>query len=155
MSNKLLWLFIKLMKFFMKIKLTWMAKFVSFFIRIFLSAQFPPEVTIGNGTVFGYGGLAVVLHKDAIIGSNCRIGTGVTLGSKNPDIRAPKIGNNCFIGSGAKILGGITIADDCVIGANAVVTSDIPSRSIAVGIPAKIIKSDIDIAQYNESFYKQ
>lgn len=153
MSNKLLWVFIKLMWFLERIHFSFLAKFVSFFIRIFFSAQIPPEVKVGSGTVFGYGALAVVLHKDSVIGVNCRIGSGVTLGSRNPDIGAPDIGDNTFVATGAKVLGGIQIGKDCVIAANAVVVSDVPDRSIVAGIPAKVIKSDIDISLYNESFY--
>lgn len=141
------------MQFFEKLKLSFLAKLISIFLRILMSAQIPPDVKIGSGTVFGYGGLAVVLHKNAVIGQNCRIGTSVTLGSKNPDTRAPVIGNNCFIGSGAKILGGVRVGDNCVIGANAVVTSDIPDCSVAVGIPARVVKRGIDITNYNENFY--
>lgn len=153
MTNKILWIFIHLMRFFYKVKLRFIAKFVSFFIRIFFAAQIPPEVQIGKNVVFGYGGLSVVLHKDSIIGNNCRIGSGVTLGSKNPDTRAPVIGNNCFIATGAKVLGGVVIGDDCVIGANAVVTCDVESKSIVVGIPARVIKTNIDISKYNETLY--
>ncbi len=150
----MLWFFIKLMWLLEKVHLSFLSKFVSFFIRIFFSAQIPPEVKVGKGTVFGYGALAVVLHKDSVIGSNCRIGSGVTLGSRNPDIGAPKIGDNTFVATGAKILGGIHIGKDCVVAANAVVVSDVADRSIVAGIPAKVVKSDIDISLYNESFYQ-
>jgi len=154
MSNKLLWLFIKQMHFFLRFRLSVISRLISFFIRIVFSAQIPPETSIGKNTVFGYGGLAVVLHKDAVIGENCRIGAGVTLGSRVPDIRAPIVGNNCFIAAGAKILGGVKIGDDCVVGANAVVTKDIPEKSVAVGIPAIVVKTNIDIREYNESFFE-
>jgi len=141
------------MKFFVKIRLLFIAKFISFFIRIFFSAQIPPTVSIGKGVVFGYGALSVVLHSESVIGENCRIGAGVTLGSRNPDKGAPIIGRNSFIATGAKVLGSVTIGENCVIGANAVVTKDIPDNCIAVGIPAKVVKENIDIREYNESFY--
>lgn len=54
----------------------------------------------------------------------------------------PTIGNRCFIGAGAKIIGNIIIGDDVVIGANAVVTKDIPSGSVVGGVPAKIISNN-------------
>lgn len=154
MSNKILWFFLRLMWLMHRIGLKGGAKLISFFIRIVFSAQIPAEVKIGQGTVLGYAGLGVVLHKSSIIGRNCRIGTGVTLGSNNPDIRAPSIGDNTFVASGAKILGGVVVGKNCVIGANAVVLKNIPDNSIAVGIPAKVIKNNIDITLYNESFYK-
>ena len=95
----------------------------------------------------------MVLHKDSVIGGNCRIGSGVTLGSRNPDVGAPTIGDNTFVATGAKVLGGIQIGKDCVVAANAVVVTDVPDRSIVAGIPAKVVKSNIDISLYNESFY--
>lgn len=153
MSNKLLWAFIHLMKFFLYLRLNIFAKITSFLIRIIFAAQIPPEVKIGKNTVFGYGGLSLVLHKDSVIGENCRLGSGVTLGSKNPDRRAPIIGDNCFIATGAKILGGVVVGKNSVVGANAVVTEDVPSKCIVVGIPAKVVKSNINIKNYNESFY--
>ena len=59
-----------------------------------------------------------------------------------------KIGNNVYIGQGALIMPGVTIGDNCIIGANAVVTRDIPSKSVAVGMPARVIKT---IDEYYEN----
>jgi acetyltransferase-like isoleucine patch superfamily enzyme len=58
------------------------------------------------------------------------------------------IGKNCFIGGESLILPGITIADNCVIGAGSVVTKDVPARSIVAGNPAKVIRSDIEVGTY-------
>ena len=92
------------------------------------------EAEIGNGTVF--------YHPKAVIGKNCKIFQGVTIGSKwsgaNCLGEAPYIGNNVMIGAGAVILGNIFIGDNAVIGANAVVTHNIPADSLAVGVPAMI-----------------
>jgi serine O-acetyltransferase len=60
----------------------------------------------------------------------------------------PLIENNCFIGTGAKLLGHITVGPDAIVGANAVVLIDVPERSCAAGIPAKIVKTNIDLSEY-------
>jgi len=60
----------------------------------------------------------------------------------------PKIGNNVYVGAGAKIIGPIEIEDNVVIGANAVVVSNIPSNTVAIGLSAKIIKKNIQINDY-------
>lgn len=85
----------------------------------------------------------IVINSKAKIGRNCRIHEGVTIGATNGSDEAPIIGNNVFIGSGAKIIGGIKIADDVSIGANAVVVKDVLEPGITVGgIPAKKISNN-------------
>ena len=75
------------------------------------------------------------------IGDNVTISQGVTIGLKNKGDEFPIIGNNVHIGAGAKILGNVKIGDNSRVGANAVVINiEIPPNSIAVGVPAKIIK---------------
>ena len=81
------------------------------------------------------------------IGQNALIYQGVTIGAKHIDIgfdpsSRPLIGNDVTIGSGAKILGGIEIGNNVSIGANAVVTKSLPDHVVAVGIPAKIIRTN-------------
>jgi serine O-acetyltransferase len=86
------------------------------------------------------------------IGRNVTIFQGVTLGAKeldlgfNPDKR-PSIGDNVTIGSGAKVLGRITIGNNVTIGANAVVTKSLPDNVVAVGIPARIIRTVGDLSK--------
>lgn len=123
-------------------------KFIDILIRVFHNSAVYSETEIGKGTVFGYGGIAVVVHKDAIIGEYCMIGSNVTIGGKSKSMGLPKIGDRVYISTGARLLGDITIGDDSVIGANAVVLKDVPSNSIVAGIPAKIIKSGIDSKDY-------
>ncbi|AXY02862.1 hypothetical protein D1115_17910 [Vibrio alfacsensis] len=76
-----------------------------------------------------------------MIGKNCNISQGVTIGKINQGnkIGAPIIGNNVYIAPGAKIIGGIHIGDNVAIGANAVVVTDVPDNVTVGGIPAKII----------------
>lgn len=95
------------------------------------------QTTIGGGLVFQHGFSTIIFCKR--IGNQCIINQQVTIGESGGGI--PSIGNNVRIYAGAKVLGGITIGDDVVIGANAVVVNDIPSHSMVVGVPAKIIKT--------------
>jgi serine O-acetyltransferase len=83
----------------------------------------------------------VGIHGAAIIGANCRIQSGVNIGTKAGETSSvPKIGDNVYIGPGAKIFGDVTIADGIAIGANAVVNKSFPEPNISIGgIPAKKI----------------
>lgn len=108
--------------------------------RLVCSCDIPSETVIGRSTSFVHNGLGCVVNADAIIGENCRIYQNVSIAGRNGR-GAPIIGNNVFIGAGACILGGVKIGDGASIGANAVVISDVPAFSVAVGIPAKIVKN--------------
>jgi serine O-acetyltransferase len=102
------------------------------FIQVITGIELPCEVVVGRNFRIDHFGFAT-------FGDNCVIRDGVTVGLRRVDDPvAPQIGNNVDIGTGAKVLGDITIGDDVVIGANAVVLVDVPSNSIAVGVPAKI-----------------
>jgi len=87
----------------------------------------------------------IVVNIATKVGENCRMHAGVNIGASGGSKSAPVIGNNVYIGPGAKIFGNIEIADNCAIGANAVVNKTFlePSKSIA-GIPAKVI-GDVNI----------
>jgi len=108
------------------------------FIQVITGIELPCEVSVGkNFRIDHFGG--IIISGFASFGDNCVIRDGVTVGLRRVDDPvAPKIGNNVDIGTGAKVLGGITIGDSVVIGANAVVLEDVPSDSIAVGVPARI-----------------
>ena len=81
------------------------------------------------------------MSTNAVLGEYCNISQGITIGQagRGGKQSTPVIGNRVYIAPGAKIFGGITIGDDVAIGANAVVTTDLPDNAVAVGIPAKII----------------
>jgi serine O-acetyltransferase len=118
------------------------------FIRLLFACQLGEETVIGKNVDLGYGGLGVVIHRRAVIGDNVSIGSGVTIGGTSGKYEVPVIGDNTIISSGAKILGPITVGENCVIGANAVVLSSVPDNCVAVGVPARIVKTDIDISDY-------
>jgi serine O-acetyltransferase len=97
---------------------------------------------IGKGLYVGHFG-GIVVHGDAEIGENCNLSQGVTIGVliRGKKSGVPKIGNRCFIGPGATILGGVTIGDDVLIGANAIVTFDVPSNSVVASPLASIVSN--------------
>ncbi|MDB5063405.1 MAG: serine acetyltransferase, partial [Mucilaginibacter sp.] len=92
-----------------------------------------------------YHGQGLVVNFKTIIGENCVLRNGVTIGHKKLAdgslSNAPRIGNNVDIGANACIIGDITIGDNVIIGAGAVVIKDIPANSIAVGNPAKVLEN--------------
>ena len=103
------------------------------------------QTEVGEGTTLAYGGIGVVIHKDAVIGKNCVIESNVTIGGRNNIPSAPVIGDNVFIGTGARILGDVHVGSNSIIGANAVVLHDVPERCSVAGVPAKILHENIDI----------
>ncbi len=99
-----------------------------------------PACFIGKGLLIDHGS-GVVIGETAIIGDDCTIFQGVTLGGtgKGRGKRHPTLCNGVFVGAGAKILGNIEIGNNVKIGANAVVLSDVPDGATAVGVPARVI----------------
>ncbi len=102
-----------------------------------------PAAQIGKGLFIDHG-MGVVIGETTIIGENCTLYQGVTLGGTGKDKgkRHPTIGNNVTIGSGAKVLGPFTVGDNSKVAANAVVLNEIPPNSTCVGVPAHIVKRD-------------
>jgi serine O-acetyltransferase len=84
----------------------------------------------------------IVVHGETVIGDDCVIRQGVTLGIRRMDglADAPVLGSGVTVGAGAKILGRVRIGNNADIGANAVVLSDVPEGSLAVGVPAQIVR---------------
>jgi serine O-acetyltransferase len=108
------------------------------FIQIVTGIELPCEAEIGKCFVIDHFG-GIVISGYAKFGDNCRVRSGVVVGIRRiGENKAPIVGNNVDIGTGAKLLGPITIGDNVVIGANAVVITDVPANSVAVGVPAEI-----------------
>ena len=89
-------------------------------------------------------GMGVVIGETAIVGDDCTIYQGVTLGGtgKETGKRHPTLGNNVVVGSGAKVLGPFTVGDNSKIAAGAVVLNEVPPLSTCVGVPARVVKRD-------------
>jgi serine O-acetyltransferase len=129
------------------VNLRFLGRLVSQFGRLFTGIEIHPGATIGCCFVIDHGA-GVVIGETAEIGDNVTLYHDVTLGGVAPSVdsheqvgikRHPTLGNNVIVGSGAQILGPITVGDNARVGANAVVTSDVPAGVTAVGIPARII----------------
>src|SRR5262245_4756477 len=119
--------------------------FVERFIEIITGISIPAQATIGKGLrIHHFGG--IIVNSDAVIGEYCTIYHGVTLGDLGGWGGSPHIGDRVMIGAGAKLLGEITVGDDCVIGANAVVRTSVPTGHIAAGVPA-VIKKRKDVKE--------
>lgn len=110
----------------------------------------PESCVIGKGTKFGYGGIAVVIHARTVIGRNCMIGQGVTIGGKSGWYEVPVIGDNVHIHAGARIIGPVRIGDNVEIGTNCVVVKDVPSNCVVAGVPARILKSNMTEEDWKE-----
>lgn len=131
-----------------KIRVPIIPKIIKILIRILFGCVLPYKAEIGEDTTLGYQGLGIVIHEKAIIGDKCTISQNVTIGGTSKKKEVPVIGNNVYVGAGAKIIGPIKIGDNVVIGANAVVIDDIPSNCMVAGVPARVIKENININLY-------
>lgn len=121
---------------------------IRYLIFLIYNSDVPCSVQIGEGTVFGHTGIGVVVHPRVIIGENCIVGQGITIGGRSRAYEVPVIGNRVYIGAGARVLGPIKIGNNVIIGPNAVVIKDVPDNTIVGGIPAKILKENIDFEDY-------
>lgn len=118
--------------------------------------QITSNTLIGSGLYIGHFG-TIIINSNAIIGNNCNITAGVTIGQTNRGIKrgAPVIGNKVWIGVNASIVGGITIGDNVLIAPNAYVNFDIPPHSLVIGNPAKITPLANPTDKYIEFILKE
>jgi len=118
----------------------WVARTLSTFVRWVTGVEIHPGAKIGRRFFIDHA-MGVVIGETAIIGDDCTLYHGVTLGgtSWNAGKRHPTLENNVVIGAGAKILGPITLREGCRVGSNAVVTKDAPAGSTVIGIPGRIL----------------
>jgi serine O-acetyltransferase len=114
----------------------------------------PASTRVGPGLYINHPG-GIVVHSEAVIGRNCNLSHDVTVGEAN---RGPRkgfavIGDGVFLGPGAKVIGRVHIGDDVAVGANAVVTSDVPGGSVVAGVPARVISHAGAVGYINHTDY--
>ena len=119
------------------------ARLISQLARFFTLIEIHPGAKLGHGILIDHG-CGVVIGETAVVGDNCTIYQGVTLGGVglNKGKRHPTLGNNVTVGAGAKILGSFEVGDNCTIAANAVLLKPLENNVTAVGVPARPIKID-------------
>ena len=131
--------------FFCVAKFDLIARVISQFSRFLTGIEIHPKAKIGKNLFIDHG-MGVVIGETSEIGDNVTIYHAVTLGGISPSIdsneqrnvkRHPTLKNNVVVGSGAQVLGPIVVEENAKIGANAVVTKDVPENAVMVGIPAK------------------
>ena len=139
--------FHKIANFFAIAKFHLVARIISQFSRFLTGIEIHPRANIGKNLFIDHG-MGVVIGETSEIGDNVTIYHMATLGGISPSVnsneqrnvkRHPTLKDNVVVGSGAQILGPVVIGKNSLIGANAVVTKDVPEKSIMVGIPAKRI----------------
>ena len=120
--------------------LRWLARWLAHLSRWLTGIEIHPGATIGR-RVFIDHGMGIVVGETAVIGDDCTLYHGVTLGgtSWNKGKRHPTLARGVVIGAGAKVLGPVLVGDGAKIGSNAVVVRDVPPGATAVGIPARIV----------------
>ena len=114
----------------------------------------PPDTQVGPGLYIGHHG-TIVVNSEAVIGRNCNLSQGITIGQVNrgPKKGCPTIGDNVYIGPGAVIIGQIKIGDNAAIGANCVVTHDVPDNGVVVGVPGRVISTEGSAGYINRTDY--
>lgn len=122
----------------------WLARFISHLTRMFTGIEIHPGAQIGKRVFFDHGH-GIVIGETAVIGDDCTIYQGVTLGGTSlykGTKRHPTLENGVVVGAGAQILGGFTVGAHAKVGSNAVVVKPVPANATAVGNPARIITKD-------------
>ena len=131
----------RLTHFLWRYKLRWLARFISTLTRWITGIEIHPGAVIGRRFFIDHG-MGVVIGETAIIGDDCMLYHGVTLGGTTWDKvkRHPTLKNGVVIGAGAKILGPITLGNNVRVGSNSVVVRSIDDNETVVGIPGRIVK---------------
>jgi len=124
------------------------------FVEIFTGISIPPTAYIGKGLLIEHFG-GIVVNASSEIGEFCTFSHNVTVGNKIPGGASPRIGDNVYICVGAKILGDITVGNNCIIGANAVVLKSIPKNAVVAGVPAKVIRTFDPLTELKEFHHEE
>ncbi|MDB5960002.1 MAG: cysE [Massilia sp.] len=124
----------------------WLGRFISYLARMITGIEIHPGATIGH-RVFIDHGFGVVIGETAVVGDDCTIYQGVTLGGTSLTSgtkRHPTLERGVIVGAGAQVLGSFTVGEYAKVGSNAVVVKPVPAGATAVGNPAHIVRKDID-----------
>lgn len=134
--NKFLW---------KKLHLKFLARLLSQIARFFTGIEIHPGATIGKRLFIDHG-MGVVIGETTIIGDDCVLYQGVTLGGvgtgEHKVKRHPTLLNNVMISAGAKVIGDVTIGNNSIVGAQTVVLANVPDNCTVVGVPAFIVKEN-------------
>ena len=132
--------FHKISNFFWKLKLKLLGRIISNISRFLTGIEIHPAVKIGKNFFIDHG-MGIVIGETTVIGNNVSIYQGVKLGGTKWEKkkRHPNISDNVVIGAGAKVLGPISVGKNSKIGANSVVTKNVPSNTVVIGIPARVV----------------
>lgn len=132
----------RISNFFSKKKINSLAIFFQRLNLCLNGVEIHPEAKIGKNLMLVHTA-GIVIGKNVVMGNDVRIYSSVVLGVKNAGTGIqPTVGNNVILSTGAKILGGVHIGDNSVVGANAVVLTDVPEGFIAIGVPSKNYKKN-------------
>ena len=126
-----------------------LARVISQLTRFFTGIEIHPGAQIGKGLFIDHGS-GVIIGETTIIGDNCTLYQGVTLGGtgKEQGKRHPTLGNNVMVSAGAKVLGSFKVGDNSKIGAGAVVIKEVPDNATVVGVPGRVVKhNDVRLPQ--------
>jgi serine O-acetyltransferase len=116
-------------------------RLIDYLIFLLFNSVIPHTACIGEGTRCGYRGMSVLIHRDAVIGRDVMLGAHVVIGGRSGQ-PPPVLEDGVYIGANACLLGAIRVGQDAIIGAGAVVISDVPPGARAVGNPARIVDSE-------------
>lgn len=106
--------------------------------QILTNIEICKRAQIGPGLRIYHAG-PIVINDDVTIGAECTLRIGNILGNR-ADGQCPSLGDRVTLGAGAQVLGGVTVGDDVIIGAMSLVIRDVPSKSIAAGVPARVVR---------------
>lgn len=131
----------------------WLGRFISHLARFLTGIEIHPGAQVGERVFFDHA-MGVVVGETAVIGDDCTIYQGVTLGGTSlykGTKRHPTLGRGVVVGAGAQVLGGFEVGDGAKVGSNAVVTKPVPAGATAVGNPARIIQADLDVKREEQA----
>ena len=137
--------FYRITHFLWNIKFKFTARFLSQVARFLTGIEIHPGATIGKRLFIDHG-MGVVIGETTIIGDDCTLYQGVTLGGvgtgNHTTKRHPTLLNNVMISAGAKVIGNVTIGNNSIVGASSVVLKDVPDNCTVIGIPGRIVREN-------------